>query len=148
MSDMFKDVRAFHKKLGFMHQPEGGAPRKLSRRKLLELVQHLQEELDEFVEAASLKNGLQNLPQDFCGQADALVDLVYVALGVAVKMGLPWDVLWADVHRANMSKERGTTHRGFTVDAAKPVGWVGPHTVEILTEAGYNPDAPEVDDVN
>ena len=86
--------------------------------------------------------------QDLALQADALVDLVYVALGTGVMMGLPWQQLWDDVHRANMGKVRGVGKRGHAVDLVKPEGWVGPRTAEILEAAGYDPgEASERDDV-
>jgi predicted HAD superfamily Cof-like phosphohydrolase len=52
-------------------------------------------------------------------------------------MGLPWDELWDDVHRANMAKERGVGKRGHAVDCVKPVGWTPPKTEKILQQAGY-----------
>src|SRR3546814_5926129 len=111
----------------------------------------MQEELDEFIEAAGFNptydasggrdglnnHGVQNLAQ----QADALVDLVYVALGTAVMLGLPWDWLWNDVQRANMAKVRGMTKRGHAVDVTKPPGWQGPQNQRILDLAGYNSSA-------
>lgn len=92
----------------------------------------MQEELDEFND--SVETG------DLAGQADALVDLVYVALGTAHMMGLPWVPLWDDVQRANMSKERATSandsrsKRSHSLDVVKPEGWKGPKTQEILDE--------------
>jgi len=62
------------------------------------------------------------------GVADALADLVYVALGTAYKMGLPFDSIWQAVQAANMRKVAGPTKRGNKVDACKPEGWVGPET--------------------
>ncbi|MBU6231512.1 nucleoside triphosphate pyrophosphohydrolase family protein [Patescibacteria group bacterium] len=140
--DQYKDVRECHEHFGLVLN--GPRPRRLSKRKMLERIQFLQEELDELVTATGLKG--KGSAQDFAGQADALVDLVYVALGTAAMMGLPWGALWDDVHRANMSKVRGITHRGHKVDLAKPAGWVGPHTDEILTLAGYDAEEGEVDD--
>lgn len=63
---------------------------------------------------------------DIVGVADALADLVYFAMGFAWKMRIPFDQVWAIVHKANMRKKRGLTHRGMLTDAAKPEGWVGP----------------------
>jgi predicted HAD superfamily Cof-like phosphohydrolase len=49
-----------------------------------------------------------------------------------------WDELWADVQRANMSKERATkatdSKRGSTFDVIKPAGWVGPQTDAIIAK--------------
>lgn len=123
---MFEDVKAFHRKFGLLVSE---TPTHLTRRKLAERVECLQEELNEFADASEA--------QDLEGQADALVDLVYFALGTAVMLGLPWKQLWKDVHRANMAKERGTTRRGHKVDVRKPEGWVGPQGLKILQAAGY-----------
>ena len=90
------------------------------------------EELEEFVKGCE--------EQDLSQQADALVDLVYVALGTAIQMGLTyaWPTLWADVQRANMDKVRGVGKRGNLVDVIKPNGWVGPQTSIILESFGYD----------
>lgn len=123
---MFKDVRDFHQKFGLLCHD---TPWHLSRRKLSERIEFLSEELNEFIEACKT--------QDLAEQADALVDLVYVALGTAVMLGLPWDELWADVQRANMAKVRGVGKRGHAVDCVKPLGWRPPMTNHILAQAGY-----------
>lgn len=141
----FEHVRAFHRRFGLI---VGDRPQHLTRRKLQERVEFLLEELQELANGCGLEidavaggvgvinNG--QVEQDLAQQADALVDLVYVALGTAVQLGLPWEVLWDDVHRANMSKVRGPTKRGHQVDVTKPEGWRGPRTHEILREAGYD----------
>ena len=36
--------------------------------------------------------------------ADALADIVYVAVGTAIAYGVPFDKVFAEVHRSNMSK--------------------------------------------
>lgn len=125
---MFDNVKQFHQKFGLLCYDTPGP---LSSRKLGERIEFLQEELNEFITACGL--------QDLAGQADALVDLVYVALGTAVMLGLPWPELWDDVQRANMAKERGIGKRGHLVDCIKPAGWVGPQTLDLLRAAGYEP---------
>lgn len=122
----FKDVREFHQKFNFMVHD---VPVHLTKRKLLERARFMQEELNEFIKAVEM--------QDLAEQADALIDLVYVAKGTAVQLGLPWKQLWDDVHRANMAKVRGVGKRGNLVDAIKPPGWVGPLTTTLLIQAGY-----------
>jgi predicted HAD superfamily Cof-like phosphohydrolase len=42
--------------------------------------------------------------QDIANLAGELADLVYVAIGTAVAYGIPFDAVFAEVHRANMSK--------------------------------------------
>lgn len=81
----------------------------------------LQEELAEF-EGAMLFANKEEL-------IDALVDLVYIAIGTARLCNYDFDVHWAEVHRANMTKERGPSKRGHDFDVYKPEGWVAPsHT--------------------
>jgi predicted HAD superfamily Cof-like phosphohydrolase len=122
----FNDVKLFHQKFGMLVHDK---PVHLTKRKLLERLNFLREEL------AELEHGI--LTQDLAEIADALVDLVYVAKGTAVQLGLPWKELWDDVQRANMTKERGVGKRGNKVDCIKPAGWVGPKTLKLLEEAGY-----------
>lgn len=81
----------------------------------------LEEELQEFKDA--LAEG------DILESADALIDLVYFALGRLVEMGVPATAVMDEVQRANMDKERGELSKrpgsmGF--DAVKPAGWVAP----------------------
>lgn len=149
-SKEFQDVRDFHQKFELLCFDKPGH---LTQRKLKERIEFMQEELDEFIEGAGFKYNLANdlefhdpSPQDLAKQADALVDLVYVALGTAVMLGLPWDWLWDDVQRANMAKVRGMTKRGHAVDVTKPPGWQGPQTQRILDLAGYQRDTEERDD--
>lgn len=124
----YLDVRAFNQKFNMMVHD---APVMLSERLAQERRAHMQEELNEFMDAS--------VARDINGMADALIDLVYFAKGTAVKMGLPWRALWDDVQRANMAKVPGITRRGpmFRHDVEKPEGWVGPQTAEILRTAGY-----------
>lgn len=97
----------------------------------------MQEELDEFKGAC--------YDGDLAGAADALIDLVYVAKGTALLMGISpecWDELWTDVQRANLAKERATSaadprsKRSHSLDVVKPEGWVGPDGETILKKHG------------
>lgn len=116
MSSTFKDVADFHELILQTHAEP--APSLISAEYCIERARFLHEELDEFCTASN--NG------DIVGVSDALADLVYVALGTAYKMGLPFDKIWTAVHAANMRKVTGQTKRGNKVDAKKPEGWVGP----------------------
>jgi predicted HAD superfamily Cof-like phosphohydrolase len=124
---MYKDVKKFRRKFGMLSQK---VPGHVTTRKLVERYDFLKEELEEFLEGVN--------EQDLAKQADALVDLVYVALGTAASLGLPWKELWDDVHQCNMRKERGLTKRGHAVDCIKPEGWIPPSTTQILDKAGYD----------
>ena len=81
----------------------------------------LQEELDEFKAA--------NEAEDILESADALIDLVYFALGRLVEMGVPAEAVFQEVQRANMEKVRGDLSKrpGWNGhDAVKPEGWKAP----------------------
>lgn len=58
--------------------------------------------------------------------ADAVVDLLYVTMGLSHHMGLPLPELFQAVHRANMKKQPGMTKRGIGQDAIKPDNWKPP----------------------
>lgn len=115
-SDMLRDIADFHELiLGVNASPQ---PSLVSQEYCLERMRFMHEELTEFGEASSTG--------DIVGVADALADIVYVALGTAYKMGLPFDDIWRAVQYANMQKVKGVTKRGNAIDAVKPAGWVGP----------------------
>lgn len=95
----------------------------------------LDEELAEFYKGMA--------DEDIAQMADALVDLVYVAMGTAHLLGLPWEELWDDVQRANMAKVRAASDgsdskRGSAWDVVKPEGWVPPDTWRVLERHGWS----------
>ena len=120
----FEDVLAFRKKIGlpiatspqnFVTPEDGGFWRRF-----------LQEELNEFERAKDNK--------DLGEQFDALLDLVYVAMGAAAVLGLPWQEGWDRVHAANMQKEPGVKPgRSGHPDAVKPEGWTAPDLTDLVT---------------
>lgn len=125
----FAAVRQFMDEFGLL---TNATPVHLKAQLLVDRVQLMAEELDEFCDAADI--------QDMDSMADALIDLVYVVKGTAAQLGLPWEALMNDVHGANMRKEPGRTKRGQAHDVTKPAGWVRPQTEAILKAAGYNRD--------
>ena len=116
MKHLLKDVETFQRDITGIEP--AAAPTLVSEEYVLARANFLSEELDEFVEAATAG--------DIVGAADALTDMVYVAMGTALTMGIPLDKVWDVVHAANMKKVKGTTKRGIANDAVKPEGWVGP----------------------
>lgn len=92
----------------------------------------LAEEISEYAQAAAA--------QDLTEIADALVDVIYVALGSAHAYGLGtvFGKLWDEVHRSNMAKafpdgEFKVNEAGKTI---KPEGWSPPDLAAIIEEAG------------
>ena len=68
---------------------------------------------------------------DIIEQVDAIIDLIYFAVGRLQQMGLTRDQAmkcFMAVHTANMTKKRGTqAKRGnLEADAVKPDGWISP----------------------
>jgi 8-oxo-dGTP pyrophosphatase MutT (NUDIX family)/predicted HAD superfamily Cof-like phosphohydrolase len=59
-------------------------------------ISFLQEEFDEYVEAARAG--------DLAAVADALADMIYVIHGTALAYGIPLEEVLVEVHRSNMSK--------------------------------------------
>lgn len=137
MQSNFQDIAEFHGKFGL----EGSkTPKLLDPATMVFRLNFLTEELNEIHKG--------HAEQDIAQIADGLIDLVYVAMGTAHMMGLPWQALWDEVQSANMRKVRTTdpsqSKRGSSLDVVKPEGWVGPNIEKVLEEAGYNPDK-EVD---
>jgi len=133
----FNAVGLFNLKFGL---PIAGtsAPKVLDDETFLYRFQHLHEELHELVKA---QRG-----RDLAGIADALADLVYVALGTAHFYGIPFDAVFAEVQRANITKARATSagdsrsKRGSALDVVKPAGWQPPDIEGILRTARCGDD--------
>lgn len=73
---------------------------------------------------------------------DALLDLVYVAMGTAHFLGYPWQMGWRLVQRANMAKIRAKkdasdSKRGSSFDVVKPPGWTPPNIERLLGRIGF-----------
>lgn len=113
LSNMMAQVRRFHEEVTGMPMPD--RPMRLDGDRKEYALDHLHEELDEL-----------NVAQTIEDQADALIDLIYVAMGRLLEMGLPPGPLFDEVHEANMRRTRaGRTDRS-EFDASKPDGWTPP----------------------
>lgn len=86
---------------------------------------HLYEEVGELGKA--LKNN------DIVEVADALADIIYVAMGSFVVNGIPFNEVMWEVHNSNMTKIPGETARA-RYDAIKPSNWKAPNISAILTK--------------
>ncbi len=123
---LFDDVGAFNRKFDLPHHGDDRSPEFLTADLLAFRVGFIAEELAEFCVAHSRK--------DMAGCADALADLVYVFLGTAHYMGVPFDDIWAEVQRANMEKER-LKDSSICVKIVKPADFVPPDHEPALLRA-------------
>lgn len=155
--NLFGDIIRFHRKFDLEYtdgprpQLPGAADARLAEitqmlRRLDEVVKLLQtpenlqvfrtrfmiEELTEYVDAVARGSAADAF--------DALIDLVYVALGTAYLHGFPFNSGWRRVQDANMEKVRGdavTSKRGSTHDVVKPEGWQPPDLTDLVAAGRY-----------
>lgn len=130
MSDIFKDVAAFHDKYGLKRteEPRTSLPEALMRFRM----DFIREEHDEFMaavireEAALIAlssfecvskraglgqvqatNALWGLATDArADQLDAIIDMIYVLVGYADLRGWDLETAWQLVHQVNMTQKR------------------------------------------
>ena len=128
---LFDDVRKFHEKFGLPWTGDGKTPVSLMKTgEFWYRYNFLKEELKEFEDAWN--------EGDLPKAADAIADLVWVALGTAHHMGIPFDAVWAEVVRANMAKVRASgaddprSTRKNAFDVVKPADWVPPDVEGVL----------------
>lgn len=139
----YGDVHLFHRKFRLPHPK---VPQLLDHDTANFRIKFMEEELDEFVNAA--------VRDDLPRAADALIDLVYVVMGTAVMMGLPWQALWDAVQYANIRKVRAAgdddplSVRKNKLDVVKPPGWVSPDIKAVLDRYSRLVDKPGVYDDN
>lgn len=121
-SSLFADITQFHKKFGLSY---GSEPRHLPADLREFRINTMFEEVEEYTDAVGLED-----------QFDALIDLVYFALGTAYLHGFPFDEGWRRVHEANMRKVRATraedSKRNSTHDVVKPPGWSPPSLTDLI----------------
>jgi hypothetical protein len=111
---------------------EPGVPHLLSEINHAHLITSLDRSINDFVRSYSVVPSEQ-------GVRLSLSFLYANCLSGASWMGFTqeqWDLLWNDVQRANLSKERvlrsEDSKRGSTYDVRKPPGWQPPRTQEIV----------------
>ena len=130
----FDDVGDFHEKFGLDNVTHHGAGQRDVDESLMNFrIKFMREELDEFEGAYEIG--------DEAGMFDALMDLVYVAMGTAHLKGYPWHSGWAEVQRANMAKVRAASDgrdskRSSPWDVVKPPGWTPPDVQGVLLRTG------------
>lgn len=114
LDDAYEKVRAFHADSCL---PVASHPNRLSASRVAARVNWMREELSELLSA----NDLQE-------QVDAVSDLMYLALGCLVEMGVPPSIPFTAVHRTNREKRwlDGTIRVNAEGKLLKPPGWIGP----------------------
>ena len=115
-------IKEFHKKFGLEYND---GPRRLPAELEKFRFRFMEEELFEYESSVVLVD-----------QLDALVDLVYVAMGTAYLHGFNFDEAFKRVHEANMKKKRsvGTllSGRGSVWDVVKPDDWEPPFLDDLV----------------
>lgn len=80
--------------------------------------------------------------RDFAKAADALIDMEYVILGTHCEFGIDSNPLWAEVQRANVSKQGGKRGDGKIL---KGDGWVPPDIAACLKAQGWRAQTDIID---
>ena len=115
MNKQWQMVKEFHEKFASNTIPS--APGKLSSERAKLRAKWMTEELNEFIDS-----------KDVYEQADAMIDLIYFALGSLVEMGIEPEKIFEAVHKANMEKlwPDGKPRRDPDGKIIKPAGWKEP----------------------
>ena len=140
---LFRDIQRFHEKFGL--EPTRDPGHQLPDDVLKFRIKFMFEELQEYVDAVGGSYGCPNISIDSAkfhaeDALDALIDLVYVALGTAFLHRFPFNEGWARVQEANMAKVRASgaddplSKRKHAIDIVKPPGWTPPVLVDLLDE--------------
>jgi predicted HAD superfamily Cof-like phosphohydrolase len=147
MPNNFDDVGMFHERFRLDNVTFNLAGERHVDSELLAFrLKFLLEEVEEFARALSPDGYVPYMidPDKIDhGQAfDALIDLVYVAMGTAHLLGYPWQAGWDLVQEANMKKARALadgsdSKRGSSFDVVKPPGWTPPNIEGLLRRLGF-----------
>lgn len=119
MNKEYEMVKTFQKTFG---HPYADFPTVMSKDRAWIRYGFMKEEIDEFLEAS--------VEGDVIEQADAMIDLMYFALGTLVEIGVQPAQLFEIVQNANMSKlwaDGKPRYDERTGKILKPEGWVDPH---------------------
>lgn len=145
--DPMRDIEEFHEKFGLLYE---GRPRALVEGNLDTFrFRFMIEEANEYHKSMVAVRDELNLPpgitkddgiitEELENMLDALVDLVYVALGTAHLHGFDFKEAWRRVHEANMKKVRAKaaseSKRGSAFDVVKPEGWEPPDHSDLVED--------------
>lgn len=123
-------VREYREHMGY---PIADKPQRLPKEKIESRIEDVVAELDEFRATLSHRNTTTALVWG----AYSLSNLVSVIVGIAVEMGIPFDEVFEEVHRSNMTtpidEEYGTIDENGNI-RMPPVG-VPPDILSIIRKA-------------
>ena len=115
-------VDAFHEAFGLLRAQAPQLPDEPARQLRIDL---LYEEYCEYLKGEE--------DDDLVQIADALADMIYIALGTAVAYGIPLDRVFAEVHKSNMAKlVDGKVIRRADGKILKPETWTPPDIKGVL----------------
>lgn len=137
--NMMQDIKDFHEKFGL----EYNGPVKFLNKDLFSFrFAFMEEELMEYRSEheigikAVITESQSGVEMALEESLDALVDLVYVALGTAYLHGFDFNEAWHRVHEANMAKVRAKkksdSKRGSIHDVVKPENWIAPNHSDLV----------------
>nr|BAR25286.1 Putative NTP pyrophosphohydrolase [uncultured Mediterranean phage uvMED]BAR25303.1 Putative NTP pyrophosphohydrolase [uncultured Mediterranean phage uvMED] len=114
---MIEEVNAFLTKFGLNYK---GTPITLHPTVKADRIKHMQEEISEYSYA---KNKEEEL--------DAIIDIIYLAIGTGLMHGFDIEEAFKRVHQANMKRIRNPvlTDKGGIF---KPKGWVAPDLKDLV----------------
>lgn len=146
---LFRDIGRFHAKFGL--EPTENLNHELPENLVQFRINFMLEELLEYCDAVGIPYKLADersliefedtqIVQPFNPEQafDALIDLVYVALGTAYLHRFPFNEGWTRVQEANMAKVRADgsddprSKRKHSADIVKPEGWKPPVLSDLL----------------
>jgi len=114
-TNMIMDIIEFQQKFGQFY---AGPPRVLPNDLAVLRFKRLIDEVQEYATAYA------NLDAE--GELDALVDIVYIAIGTALMRGWDFREVWSRVHKENMTKVLDG------LDIVKPKGFVHPNLGDLV----------------
>jgi predicted HAD superfamily Cof-like phosphohydrolase len=119
MRDWFNDVLDFHKKFGCHIGTTPAIPPVKVDEFRMRLVDEEYDELECAWEDSNLTE-----------TADAIADMIYVLIGMAIAYGIDLRKVWNAVHATNMMKDGGGKREDGKI--IKPEGWKAPNIKGIL----------------
>jgi hypothetical protein len=125
---MLEQVALFQSEVVGLEIPD--KPQGLIEERLFARHTHIQEELEELLASNNQLDEVATIDE----QADAFIDIIYIALGGLIEMGIVPGPVFDEVHKANMAKRRGSvpSRPGNNHDAVKPEGWSPPDVANAI----------------